>query len=514
MASSFFSWLISLITGKPESERERKRLLKRMTKMLAANKYGNFYRIKTEEATPEMAQFFFAVYKAVSPAQAFFQNAVQSSRLKLVTIQAFLDKTQLAILEQLSPEVIERRAEEISSGDLARQMQDEFDRLAAGFDPERVNAIDGCYTLILSMAQFVTYDFYFLLRKFDIQLSEHNFNGKPQFVSIQGTTITDELKDFLELTAAFDTDRDWDAALGVLKSFKGADVVNPKLWNKMLSEIQDVKRSGILEMLIQFIIKDPNWGWTHHLTREHITGAYLENIRQEIFEHLTRITNAKHDARIAKCARRFFGDTDTERLTYYTEENNELYKNNNLNGYIFARGLNYLIVFLLNERAQLQFFSDLLMIRGQWVSPALFRPLSDAMRLLDSLPDTIKALDESLSDEGVYGPKLEKALSRKDLSKNQIRNINISLDRLNSEAQLIITDAIFNLSVVADGLLDILEDYRRPISLLILNWTELESYSNGALEGRAAGMHKRIGDMLHLLHLIVQDSEEDHNSET
>jgi hypothetical protein len=359
----------------------------------------------------------------------------------------------------------------------------------------------------------VTYDFYFLLRKFDIQLREHTFTGKPRFIAAPGTKIVDELKDFLELTACFDAERDWDAALGVLKIFKGTDVVNPKLWNELMTRIQDVKRSGILEMLVQFITKDPDWGWEPSLSREHITGAYLESIRHEIFEHLTMITTAKQDARIAECAKRFFGDADTERLTHYTAGNNERYKAHNLNGFTFARGLNYVFVFLSDESAHLQAFSDLLMIRGQWVSPALFRPVSDAMRLLESLPGTIKALDESLSDKGVYGPKLEKALTKIDLSKTQIRSINTTLDHLNNEARLIITDAIFNLSVLADGLVDILGDYRRSISLIILNWAELDSYSNGDLEGRIVGMHKRIGDMLHLLHLIVQDSDDDAGTE-
>jgi hypothetical protein len=135
------------------------------------------------------------------------------------------------------------------------------------------------------------------------------------------------------------------------------------------------------------------------------------------------------------------------------------------------------------------------------------------MRLLESFPDKIKALDDSLSDQGAYGPKLEKALQRTDHSKSQIRNININLTRIDNEARLIITDAIFNLSVVADTLKDILEDYRRNFPLMILNWEKLKSVSNGDLEGRISGLHKRLDDMLHLLHLVVQDSEEEDEAE-
>ncbi|GHV77747.1 hypothetical protein AGMMS49942_25680 [Spirochaetia bacterium] len=513
MAFSFFSWLISFITGRPDPERERKRVLKWTTKMLAANKYGNFYRTKTEEVSPEFARFFFDIYKVVSPAQAVLRNAAQSNRLKLYTIHAFLDETQLAILERLTPANIELRAQNTPSASLAHEMQDEFDCLAEGFDPERVNAIDGCYTLILGMAKFVAYDFYFLLRKFDSQLSERTLNVNPLFVAIQGAAVSDDIKDFLELSAGLDMDRDWDAALRVLKNFKGADVVNPKLWDKILAEIQEVKRAGILEILVRIITRDPDWGWDPRLTREHITGEYLETIRHEIFEILTRITTAKQDARVVGYAKRFFGDITTDRLAHYNDKNNEQYKKRNFNGFTFARGLNYLQVFLLDEGPQVQFLSDLILIRGQWISPTLFRPLSDAVRLLVSIPDMIKALDDSLSDHGAYGPKLERALTKAEHSKSQIRNINATLDHLNNDARLIITDAIFNLSVIEDTLKDILEDYRRPISLIILNWGELETFSNGDLEGRIDRMHKRLEEMLHLLHLVVQDSDEEAETE-
>ncbi|GHV80313.1 hypothetical protein AGMMS49944_21040 [Spirochaetia bacterium] len=505
MAFSFFSWLISSITGGPNPERAKKRALKRMTKMLAANKYGNFYRVKTEEVTAELAQFFFKVYKTVSPAQTPLQNAAQSSRLRLAAIHAFLDQTQLAILEGLSLESIEKRAEEIPSGTLARQMQNEFDQFEEGFDPERVNAIDNCYTLILGMAKFVTYDFYFLLRKFDPQLRV--------FAAIPGAAVSDGIKDFLELTACLDTDRDWNMAFTVLRDFKGAEVVNPKLWEKMLSEIQEVKRSGILEMLVRFITKDPDWGWEPRLTRAHITGEYLESIRTEIFDHLNRITTAKQDARIAEYARQFFGDGNMDRLTFYTEGNSQLYKKRNFNGFVFARGLNYVIVFLTDEGAQLQFLSDLILVRGQWVAPALYRPLSESVRLLVSLPGKIKALDDSLMDQGSYGLKLERAFTKTIQSKSLIRNINANLARIDAEARLIITDAIFNLSVIADSLKDILEDYRRSFPLIILNWEELAPFSNGDLESQISGMHKRLDDLLDLLHLVVQDSDEDTDAE-
>jgi hypothetical protein len=515
MAFSFFNWIISLITGRKAPERARQRVLKRMTKVLTANRYGNFYLTKTDEATPELAKFFFSIYKVISPAQALLQNADQSTQLKMATILTFLDKNQFALLEQLFPENIELRAQEMSYEDIARQLQDDCDSLEKAFDEDRTRAINDCYSLIMVMAKFVSYDFYFLLKKFDNQLSERSVAGKPRFLPVQGQVISDMLKDFLEITGGIDTDQDWDTGLRVLKSFKGVDVVNPKLWHSMLLKIWDVKQSGILEMMIRFINKDPDWGWEPKVPRENITDPYLETIRLETFERLTRITTARQKARIIECARTVFGDIETEQLNYYTETNSEIYEKKNFPGFTFARGLNYLKLFLNDENEHLQFLSDLILIRGQWVSRTLSHPLLESVQTISDLPEKIKWLDDSLSDTGSYGSKLKNTLMKVDgegRGKSQTRFIRSNLENLNNDAKRIITDAIFNFSVLADSLKDLLEDYRRSISIIILNWGELEPFSEGSLETQISRIHKKLISILQLLRLIVQnfgETEED-----
>jgi hypothetical protein len=508
MALSFVKWITSLFTGRDDPARAKRRLLKRMAKILAANKYGKFYRLKTEDASPELAQFFFAVYKTVAPAQAFLQNAAQSTQLKVATVYNFLNKRQRDILELLSPESIELRAQETRSKELARQLQDEYNDLAADFDTAMVNSINECYSQIMCMAKFVNFDFYFLLKKFDSHLSERSFSGKPYFNPARGQAVSDELKDFLELTCGLEPDRNWAEAIQVLRDSKGVDVVNLKHWNSMLLLIRDVKRAGILELMIRFIDKDPHWGWEPLIPGEDITAPYLEMIRRETFEHLTRITTAKWDARIAQYARMVFGDSDVNRLKNYTERGGESYRKKNFAGFTFARGLNYLMVFLLAQKSELQYFYELIFVRGQWVSPALALPLSESIRLLMTFPDRINRLDESLSEFGMYGNKLKIALMRVEKEKSQVRFISTNLETLNGDARQIISDAIFNISVLQDGFSGILEDYRKNSATVILNWKELESFSEGRLEDRIAALYDKLTNMLQLLGLFVHDSDE------
>jgi hypothetical protein len=508
MAFSLFGWFASFFTGGRNSgDRVKKRALKRLAKALGANKYGKFFRVKSVEATPDLAQFFYGIYKVISPAQALLQNAAQSTQLKLCAVVSFLDLPQLGILEKLSAESIEKRAETTETGLLARQMQSEFDEFARSFDANRTNAINECYRLILLIHKFVVHDYYFLLKKFDPQLTEHSFSKKPVFTSLRGEAVVEDLKDFLELAGGLDPNLEWDAPLRALGEFKGTEVINPKLWNSMLTRIRDVVASEIVELMIRFIEKDPAWTWETHSVRENIAAAYLEMVRGEIFERLTLIVTAKRNALIDRYARAVFGNARVNRLKHYTEQGGEIYKKKNFQGFIHARALNYLIVFLIDGRPEMQNLYELILIRGQWVSTALSFPLSESLRLLAVFPARIAEMDEMLSDRGLYGVKLKTAILKLDRDKSVERSIVRNLDSANGEALQILNDAIFNLSVLDDGLKDLLEDFRKSPGSIILNWDELNDFSETDLEERIVAMRDRLTNMLELLRVLSQDAD-------
>jgi hypothetical protein len=510
MAFSLFDWLASLFIGdRSNPDRYRRRAVKRMAKVLAANKYGKFFRAKSGEAAPDLAQFFYDVYKVVAPAQALLQNAAQSTQLKISAVAAFLDTKQLEMLDRLSEESIKNRAEETPAALLSRQMQGEFEEIARTFDANRANAINECYGLIMILHKFVAYDYYFLLKKFDPQLTERSFSRQPVFGSLRGEAVVEELKDFLEVAAGLDPSRDWDKPLRVLRNFRGTEVIAPKAWNKLASQVGDLLQSGIIELMIRFIEKDPDWTWEPHSSGENITDAYLEMTRREIANRLDNAAASNWNALIDRHATVVFGNVRVNRLRHYTEQGSEIFRKKGFVGFVHARALNYLIVFLTDGKSELQNLYELILIRGQWVSTALGLPLSESMRLLAVFPERITELDEMLSERGLYGNKLKPAIVKVDREKNLTRSININLESVNREAKQILNDAIFNLSVLADGLKDLRADCRRSPGSIILNWAVLESYSETNLENRIASTLDKLTNMLELLRVMLQGSDPD-----
>jgi uncharacterized membrane protein YheB (UPF0754 family) len=508
--ASFFDRILDLFTGSKDPESAKKRLLKTVVKNLGVNKYGKFYRPKTGQADPSLAKFFYNIYHIIASAQVFMQNAAKSARLKEAVIEAVLDQKTLDLLNGLSPESIEERAKKTVPKELARQLREELTALSASFDNTRVSATDGCYNNIMAFTRFVGFDFYFLLKKFDPALPERSFGRTPAFVPIKGTLITEGIKDFLEVAGALDPDQDWRTALKVLKTYKGdMDVVVYEQWNRLLLQLRDVKRSGILELVVRHIDNDPFWQSNPKVTAEYITDAFLEAKRTEVESAIETFINAKRNAKIRELVRVVFGDTDTTRLNYYTDKNSEIYIKKKFSGYTQVQGLNYLKAFLLDcFKKDIRELCDLLIIRGQWASNVLAQQISNGFHEIMAISEQLITFDEALSDNGPNGSRLKAAIVKVDRDKGQGKYIRLILTSVNEEAEGMILKAAQALITIGRNLKNVLEDLQKSPRELIMNWKELESVSPEPMAQRITVIYKKLYYFVQILQLLVRGEED------
>jgi len=77
---------------------------------------------------------------------------------------------------------------------------------------------------------FCSYDYYFLLRKFDSTLREHDFSATPAFQSIVGNYIADDLKNFISVAWALPFDDDWAPMFQLLKQTRSVEPLAPAAW--------------------------------------------------------------------------------------------------------------------------------------------------------------------------------------------------------------------------------------------------------------------------------------------
>ncbi|MDR1239682.1 MAG: DUF5312 family protein [Treponema sp.] len=507
MAGGFLEKLFSLFGGGKDPEAAKKRQLKQLARELAGNKFSRFYRTKTEEADGSLGKIFYDIYRNTAPAQVLLQNAAKSAQLKQTVVEAFFDKKLLELRARISPEYIAERAKTAALKDLAGQLEDDLAAFSTAFDSARIDACDRCYNLILDMIRFVCFDYFFLLKKFDSGITERNFSYQPKFGSVRGEYISDDLKDFLEISFALDPDQDWKNTLRILKIYKNnMDVVAPDQWNRLLLFLRELRRSGVLELVIRHIDKNPSWQSQPLLSTEKITAAYLEERRVEAKNAVGQIVNAKKNTQVEALVKMIFGSAEIERAKYYTAKGGEIYVKKNFDGFIFAPAVNYLKAFLLDHfKRDIRELCDLLLIRGQWVDPSLSQNMSEAFHRLMGLSDELIAFDETLSDTGENGSRLKAAVIKADRDKSQARYVGLILKSVNESAQTLISVAARNLIALAKGLKILLEDYQKPSRELIMNWKEMEVVSESPIAQRMAGVYKKIYYFVQVLQLLVKN---------
>ena len=91
---SFLTHIVQLFFPRDDAEAVKKRHLKALAKEISKNKFSKWYKPSSEEFQPQLARFFFELYKVVGPARALLASAASSKVLKAITVEQNLSKHQ------------------------------------------------------------------------------------------------------------------------------------------------------------------------------------------------------------------------------------------------------------------------------------------------------------------------------------------------------------------------------------------------------------------------------------
>jgi hypothetical protein len=508
MAEDIINKVFSLIGGGNEPVSDKDLLLKQTTKELGQNKYVKFYRPKTEEVDPAFASYLYAVYKAIYPVQAFLKDEAKIKKLKQVSFEHALNPEILEMVWRLSPDAIENRAKKTAPNELVRQLREDFTAVSNAFDEDRISSVNKCYNLIIAFSRFVLFDYVSLLQKFDLTLVEGIFTVPLKFAALRGDTIVQELGNFYTAIASLDPADDWLSAFMVMKAVKGTDVLPLSQWNMLLANMKELRQSKILEIMIRLSSKNPIWDGKTEVPDERLSENWFEEKRGEIQERINRIANNQRSAQMNALLIAIFGELNIERLNHYTEKGNRIYTQKDLDGFVYAAGLNYLMAFIQDYvQKDIQEICDLVLVRGQWSSNTAALQMSDGFHgILDIIP-AIETLDESLDEKGSNGPRLRGALLRVDRDKTQIRYISNIIDGVDEDALELIKDAVQFTIIVGKNMKALADDIQKKPTELIINWKEVDVFSKSPIAPRISEAYKKINYFVQLMTLVTHPVE-------
>lgn len=500
----FFQSLLSLILRDNDPERERKRALKEIAKKITRSKY-NFYKARGEEALPKLARFYYDIYKVTAPAQILLDNVESSGVFRSILVEQDFTEEHRALRDACSEEAIR---EALNTGDkkaVVDRIKQNLIKLYAFFDNERVRQIEETYTLFYIFNQFINFDYYFLLRKFDSRFPEHDFGYNPNFDTINGDYVSEDLKDFLDILPLISAESNWDGLFDALREYKGNDVVSRSAWKKLLRNIIDVKQSRVLEHIVQYSDKEPKYRAKATMNQEHIVEGYLTKLKSQTEMTMQKLIQEEQSRKIDKMVIEVFGTTAVSRLNNYTEKANMSFSKKMLGGFIHVAPLNYLKAFLLDYvKKDIREVTNLLIVQGQWPARITSQQLSESFHTLLQVTEELLAFDESLSAEGEAGMALWGYFKRSDRDPNAMTALRQKLKDTNDKAYAFIQVSGQQLVSIGKNLKQCIEDYEKPKHELVTNWKQINTMAGGNLRDQMVTCYKKVFYFVQLLQLYVK----------
>lgn len=492
-SESFFSRIFSSLFSGNDPEAEKKKQLKSIAKTFSKQRF-KFYRPSSDQALPSLGKFFFDIYKAVSNCQIMFNNMPNPNYYKNLVVDVSLSDNQKKLVEELSEEAIQTESRTMEFKQLKLKVKSDLESFEGEFDQQKVQDIDAAYTMLMSFKAFCTFDYYFILRKFDSTLRENDTSHAPKFNAIDASYIADDLKDFLSILWSMPLEKSWERMLSILKAARGVEPIKPQLWNKLVKLLIQIKSTNVIEMIIQLTTKDPSYMVQAEIKNEQVVDAYISNVKKEAVQTIQKLENEQQNSKIDSLITQIFSTTAVHGLKYYTEEASGNLRKKGFDGFIYARPLGYLKAFLIEYvKRNVREFADLVLVRGKWSTVQLSAQMSDAYNLLLEYSEKITAFDEKLSDEkGEFGTKIKTLIPRAERDKEAANIIRTTLRDCNSLAREYIISTTKNLISFAKSTKALLEDYQKQHPEMVTNWKELERFAEHPIKELGIEVYKKI----------------------
>ena len=503
MAEDLMDKVFSFFSGDGLTD-EKQNMLKHTAKELGQSKYSKFFRVRSEEIDPSFTAFLFSVYKVIYPIRLFMLDNRKLSKLKELLISSCLDSSINEIIKKLDYSTLDAKAKTVDGEQLISIIQADMEDLENRFDNSRIAAANRSYEMVSALETFVRYNFPGFFKKFDPHFADGSFLVEPKFPALKTILVIDQIGEFLTVTQPLKPEDNWSGLLNLFRICEGHDLAVPEQFTAMIKTMRELHTSRILELMVQYTLRNPVWQWKHLTFHETVAEEWLETKKAEADGYIKKINDAKKNNQINSLTKQIFEATDLARLENYTVQLSEPYRRRDLEYFYYAEGLNYLKAFLDDYvEKDIKELCDILLIRGQWTNNTMAKEMSESLHELLSCQISIGEIDDVLSDDGADGSRLRAALLRVDRDSTQTRYINVIVNKINTEVLDIINQAAQDLIVIGKHMKNLIDDVQKKHPELLVNWREINLASKEPIAQRMIDDFKRINYFIQLMHLCT-----------
>lgn len=478
-------------SSNPEAEKRRK--LKAIAKSFSKTKYHAFYKPGSLELLPPFGKQMYDIYKLISPAQNLFKSNPNPNFFKHKILNFSMSNNQLEILSHFSEQSIAEASRKMPLDQIANQLESELEVFSSEFNSERIARTENLYKAFTVFRDFCCFDFYALIKKFYPALQENNFAAQPVFNKVNAEYMVDQLKDFCTIAyPLIDESIVWNDFFNFLKTIQPGESVSIANWKKIIARIRSIENCYAFEYMIRHISGDVKYKTLLPDNYETVVEPYLEKIQEETNAVIAKISQNQKASKASQICAQIFGNNPVKALKYYTDEANDTLAKKNLETFAFTEPLNYLKDFIVNfVKKDIREFYDLVVIRGQW-DQTESAPFSNAYQELLIISDDITKFDNALAEEGTVGIKIKTLLPKTAHDAGAENIISRLISDSNDEARGFLVTATQDFITIGKILKQLIEDYTKKEPSMVMNWKELERYSEHPLKEFSINIYKRL----------------------
>jgi hypothetical protein len=505
--SGIIDKILTMVSGSDDLEKDKRRLLKDVADNIRKSRY-KFFNVKDDSVLPAFGELLYEIYKVVGPARGLLMQAGVSDALNTLVIEAHLSREQLEMKNSFSRDNIVSRlnkGEDIQQ--VAALMRSNLGGFLSLFSPEMRKRVDALSQSLFAFTSFAMYNYASILKRFDPNFPEMDFTYTPRFEPINAGYLTEAMKKFLDNLLLVTQNFDWDQLFDVFKHFRGDDFVPRPAWRKMIALLIDVKVSGILELILKHVEKDPFFKPSDMARAGQILDSYTEQIKNGTESVLKRILQEKRRQKTEQLVKLIFGSHPLSRLENYNDKIFGIFAQKMAGAYMYSDVMSYLNTFLAEcVKKELQEFFDLMVVRGKWTTNQIAQQVSENFHKVAHLIEDVDEFDEYCSEENTQGQRIKKVLPRVDRDTVAQRSLRDALGDINQRALDIIVVAVQVLVHTGKDIKSLLDDYALPPNqhALIINWKEVENFSEIPIRQHMSDLYKKVYYFIQLLQLYAK----------
>ncbi len=288
--------------------------------------------------------------------------------------------------------------------------------------------------------------------------------------------------------------------------YKNFQPVHEGKWKKLLNMLSDLRRSRILEYLIQHITGDIIYAVEITPFTDKVTDAYISNLKTATQTVINKILSDQKSSKAAVLINRIFGDRVASGMKNYTLETGAVFLKKGLTGYVHAEEMSYLKSFLIEYvKTDIRALCDLFLVRGNWGGFAgTTAEYSESFHAVMQLAVKVVEFDDKLSEASDMGVKFRTLLSRMEREKEAGRQAAKLLAEVNETALKLIHASLKHIIIIGNNFKNIIADYDKPRRELIQNWKEIEQHSDRPVREWLVEAYKKIYDFIMLIQLFIK----------